>query len=72
MNEPDSSVLTRAANALREIKDSQTVAPLIQALHDPDSWVRRIVANVLREICSSEILPEMCKLRLTESETGCC
>ncbi len=64
-------MLTRAANALREIKDSQTVAPLIQALHDPDSWVRRIVANVLREICSSEILPEMCKLRLTESETGC-
>ncbi|MBR8837738.1 MAG: HEAT repeat domain-containing protein, partial [Stigonema ocellatum SAG 48.90 = DSM 106950] len=43
-------VRTRAAEALGEIKDSQAVAALIQALNDEDSDVRYSAANALGEI----------------------
>ncbi|NMG11070.1 hypothetical protein DP117_31025, partial [Brasilonema sp. UFV-L1] len=41
----DSDVRRRTADALGEIKDTQAVQPLIQALNDEDSFVRRSAAS---------------------------
>ncbi|MBR8838101.1 MAG: HEAT repeat domain-containing protein, partial [Stigonema ocellatum SAG 48.90 = DSM 106950] len=50
LQDEDSSVRTRAAYALREIKDTQAVAALIQALNHEDSHVRTRAAYALGEI----------------------
>ncbi|MFN6581063.1 MAG: HEAT repeat domain-containing protein [Aulosira sp. ZfuVER01] len=65
LNDPDSGVRSIAANALGKIKDAQAIALLIYALNDPDSEVCSRAADALGEICSSEVLPQMWKLRLT-------
>ncbi|MGH8002335.1 MAG: HEAT repeat domain-containing protein [Brasilonema sp.] len=50
----DSHVRSSAADGLREIKDSQAVQPLIQALNDEDSDVRSSAADALGEIKDSQ------------------
>ncbi len=65
LHDQDYQMRSSAAQALGEIKDSQALTALIQALHDQDFWVSIPATQALGENCSSEILPEMWKLRLT-------
>ncbi|WP_242046536.1 HEAT repeat domain-containing protein [Cylindrospermum sp. FACHB-282] len=62
LEQPDSHVRSRAADALGKIKSQKAITGLIQLLEDPESHVCESAAYALGEIKSEQAIPGLIKL----------